>query len=50
MKKQIEMMREFHKAFGHPIDNRELINDVGFILLRERLHEEEEGEPLERIC
>lgn len=51
MKQQIEMMEEFHRAFGHPIDRPELITDIkstqdltnalNFIKLRNKLHAEE---------
>lgn len=44
MKHLITMMEEFHRAFGHPINQPELIKDVQFLLLRDKLHEEEETE------
>lgn len=49
MKKQIEMMEEFHRAFGHPINNPELINDIDFIKLRDHLHLEETLEVGEQL-
>lgn len=44
MKNLIEMMEEFHRAFGHPINQPELIGDIKFIKLRNNLHYEETGE------
>lgn len=44
MKQQIEMMEEFHRAFGHPIDEPHLADNISFIKLRTSLHREEWGE------
>ena len=48
MHEQLKMMEEFHRAFGHPINQPTLIttNDeegdsLAFIQLRSKLHEEE---------
>ena len=35
------MMEEFHRAFGHPVNEPWLIRVNGFIKLREKLHNEE---------
>lgn len=40
MKKQIEMMEEFHRAFGHPVGNA----DIPYFRLRQRLIQEEQDE------
>jgi predicted HAD superfamily Cof-like phosphohydrolase len=49
MNKQIEMMREFHKAFGHPVDEGYLINNISFVKLRTKLHSEECSELNEEL-
>jgi len=41
MHEQLKMMEEFHRAFGHPVDEPNLINKNSFIHLRCDLHEEE---------
>jgi predicted HAD superfamily Cof-like phosphohydrolase len=53
MRDQIEMMEEFHRAFGHPVNQPELLtgergnlladysSNLKFIQLREKLHSEE---------
>lgn len=45
MRNEIEMMREFHRAFGHPVDQPEILFNrdtaLDFIHLRQTLHAEE---------
>lgn len=41
MHEQLKMMEEFHRAFGHPINQPELIKIVEFVKLRDSLHQEE---------
>lgn len=42
MKQQIEMMEEFHRAFGHPINRPDkIVWDTDFVRLRTKLHQEE---------
>lgn len=54
MKKQIEMMEEFHRAFGHPInkppDHYENLDDLlSAMRLRVRIQEEENEEFMSEI-
>ena len=48
MHEQLKMMEEFHRAFGHPIDEPGIIFNrdtaLDFIHLRETLHAEEDEE------
>jgi predicted HAD superfamily Cof-like phosphohydrolase len=48
MKQQIEMMREFHKAFGHPLSRSEGLT-LDNIKLRDKLLHEEVHELTEEI-
>lgn len=41
MQEQLKMMEEFHRAFGHPVNQPELINSLDFVKLRNALHKEE---------
>jgi predicted HAD superfamily Cof-like phosphohydrolase len=41
MKEQLRMMEEFHRAFGHPVNQPALMSDVAFVKLREKLIYEE---------
>lgn len=41
MKDQLRMMEEFHRAFGHPINQPLIWKDLNWIKLREKLHNEE---------
>jgi predicted HAD superfamily Cof-like phosphohydrolase len=41
MKEQLRMMEEFHRAFGHPVNQPDLMSDVSFVKLREKLIYEE---------
>ena len=45
MYEQLKMMEEFHRAFGHPINEPNLVTwDRHFVSLREKLTEEESDE------
>lgn len=41
MKEQLRMMEEFHRAFGHPVNQPFIWKDLNWIKLREKLHNEE---------
>lgn len=41
LKKPSQMVRDFHKAFGHPVDNKTLLSDLLFREFRISLIEEE---------
>ena len=41
MKEQLRMMEEFHRAFGHPVNNLPVVFDKDFVTLRTKLHGEE---------
>lgn len=41
MHEQLKMMEEFHQAFGHPIDEPNMLREIDFIKLRNSLHAEE---------
>ena len=49
MKDQLDKLREFHKAFGHPINASALINHVPFIKLRASLIKEEAKEFVDEL-
>ncbi len=44
MQDQLRMMEEFHRAFGHPINDPARIKDLDFVNLRSDLHDEENEE------
>ena len=41
MHEQLKMMEEFHRAFGHPLNDNGHIEFIDFIKLRSKLHGEE---------
>lgn len=44
MQDQLRMMEEFHRTFGHPINDPARIKDLDFVNLRSDLHDEENEE------
>lgn len=44
MHEQLKMMEEFHRAFGHPVNERSMMDNISFVKLRTRLHREESDE------